>query len=161
MMELTSEMIERYEIEDFNQSKDMPSRFHARVQSNLAHAFYQFKSKYDCYTELSIVLQGKEMVVDVCLYPAAPLDLQSEDEVYVTTPPVVAVEILSPKQYLTDLTKKCKDFFAAGVQSYWLVVPALASVYVYESTTQFAVFTSGTIKDGVANLQMEMSEVFA
>jgi hypothetical protein len=67
-MELTPELITKYEMDEFNQSRDIPSLFHARLPANLSYAIKnKYKGQYDAYTELSLNVLGKEYVADVCV----------------------------------------------------------------------------------------------
>jgi Uma2 family endonuclease len=160
-MELTKDLIEKYEIEDFNESKDMPSLFHARLQSNINYALKsKYKSKFDVYTELSLSINGKEYIVDVCVFPAQEIDWTADDQIYVDTPPLIAIEILSPKQFLTDLTSKSKIYFSWGVKSCWIVIPSAKIVIVQDSSRNQKVYSSGKITDLVHDLEIEFEDVF-
>jgi Uma2 family endonuclease len=104
---------------------------------------------------------GKEYVADVCVYPAQPVDWNGDDQVQVETPPLLAIEILSPKQFLTDLTQKTKVYFAWGVQSCWIVIPSTKIVIVQASQGNRAVYTDGPLTDLALGLSIEFAEVFA
>jgi Uma2 family endonuclease len=160
-MELTTDLIKKYEIEDFNESKDMPSLFHARLQSNISYAIKRnYIKKFDVYTELLLSVQEKEYVVDVCVYPAQKVDWTAEDQIYVNIPPLIAIEILSPKQFLTDLTSKAKVYFAWGVKSCWIVIPSTKIVIVQDNKGNQVVHSSGKIADLAGDLEIDFEEVF-
>ena len=76
----------------------MGSRNHSYVQANLPIAFAQL-GKFVVFAELSLDIGGKEYKPDICLYPLAdePKSL-AQDVVRETRLPLLAVEILSPRQ---------------------------------------------------------------
>lgn len=79
-----------------------------------------------------------------------------------TQMPVGVVEILSSSQTLDDLTQKRQSYFDAGVQSYWLVLPDLQSVYVFQNTEDYEVFTHrDVLKDRVLDIELDLRERFA
>ena len=54
--------------------------------------------------------------------------------------PLCAIEILSAKQDLSELMTKRAEYFTGGVLSYWLVLPALYTIYVFHSATEYPHF---------------------
>lgn len=65
---------------------------------------------------------------DVVLVPSSALDL-----VRLTTPPVLAIEVLSPESFERDVVTKRHQYHAAGLLNYWIVDPIEPSVIVYAS----------------------------
>jgi Uma2 family endonuclease len=55
--------------------------------------------------------------------------------------PALAVEVVSPSNTMEEVLVKVPEYFRAGVQGVWVVLPDLAQVYVYESPTQVRVLT--------------------
>ena len=75
--------------------------------------------------------------------------------------PLGVVEILSPTQSHEELETKRKEYFANGVQSYWLVLPDLKSVYVFRNPDDYEVYSRNeTLKDKVLGIDMDLAEVF-
>ena len=143
-----------------NLSIDMPSKNHASVWSNIVMSFYQYKNKYRIFSQLTVLLNGKETVPDLCIYPNEEINWEF-DEIVVTQTPVTVIEILSPQQGMQDLIEKFGFYFHAGVLSCWLVLPALQQVVVYQKDKTKKVFISGKIFDEVTQIEMDMKEVFA
>jgi Uma2 family endonuclease len=163
-MELTPDLIEKYEIDEFNKSVDMPSKFHSRLQSKLAFVFnFHYKAQFDVYTELSLNINGKEYIADVCVYPAQEMDWNAEDEIQVHVPPLLAIEILSPKQFIADLKNKFKIYFAWGVKSCWLLEPSTQTIFVQDNQgNQYTYdFRSVLVNDPVLNISFQFDEIFA
>ena len=142
--------------------KPVPSKVHAYIQSNL---IFELKSRYkDRFTfmsELSLDLDGLWAVSDLVIYPKMTIDVR-QDEIRVTTPPLCAIEIISPMQSLQELVDKSKAYFEHGVQSCWLVLPGLRSIYVFSSFDEFKIFThTDTLLDNTLKMSIPLAEVFA
>jgi hypothetical protein len=102
-METTT--ISQYELE---RGKPMPSKNHAIIQSRLIIAFAQLAGdRYTILSEITIDLPAGGVVPDIALYPPTPYEAFN-DEVEMTTPPLCAIEIISPSQAISSLSKKPK-----------------------------------------------------
>ncbi len=143
-----------------NLSVDMPSKNHASVWSNLVMSFHQYRNKYRIFSQLTVLLNGKETVPDLCIYPNEEINWEF-DEIVVTQTPVTVIEILSPKQGMQDLIEKFDFYFQTGVLSCWLVLPALQQVVIYQKDKTKKVFISGKTFDEVTQIEMEMKDIFA
>ncbi|AUD03420.1 Uma2 family endonuclease [Spirosoma pollinicola] len=142
--------------------KPMPSKVHAYVQSNI---IFELKSRYkDRFTflsEISLDLNGWWSVPDLAIYPKMAIDVR-QDEIRITTPPLCAIEIISPMQSLQELVDKSKAYFEHGAQSCWLVLPGLRSIYVFSSFDDFKTFThTDTLLDDTLKISIPLAEVFA
>ncbi len=152
----TSELWTPYEIE---RGKPMPSKNHAIVQSNLAGALLAYRSKYTVLSELSLKLPGREATPDICIYAKLPFDLSS-DEIKMTEPPLLIVEIVSPSQSDYDTVQRFKDYFKDGVKSCWLVQIAIGIITVYGPDMKPYVFSSGEVKDPALDISVRLDEIF-
>ncbi|MBC8110604.1 MAG: Uma2 family endonuclease, partial [Verrucomicrobia bacterium] len=77
------------------------------------------------------------------------------------TPPLCAIEILSPKQLLSDLTEKVFDLYhPSGVLSVWILIPPLNTIHIFNTAKPTLTFTSGKAQDPLMNIEVEMSEIF-
>ena len=75
--------------------------------------------------------------------------------------PLVAIEILSPTQSLTELITKSAQYFEDGVKSYWLVLPDLTCIYVFDAPLQYQFFSKhDTLVDEQLKLELDLQEVF-
>lgn len=55
---------------------------------------------------------------------------------YLDVAPELVVEVLSPDDRWTDVTEKLEDYFSAGVDRVWVLVPKLRRVLIYRSLTE-------------------------
>ena len=58
------------------------------------------------------------------------------DESYLETPPVLAVEILSPSNRYSQIVKKVNQYLTAGVRLVWVIDPPVREVTAYRPGTE-------------------------
>ncbi len=145
-----------YEIE---RGKPMPSKVHATTQTNVIVALAKYKKQYRQLTELSLRLQGEKLVPNIALYAEDASDWH-ENEIEMTLPPLLSVEIVSPSQSIDEMKEKADKYFAAGVRSVWLVLPALAGVMVLHAGERARFFSEGDIVDDALGIRIPVDEVF-
>jgi Uma2 family endonuclease len=149
------------------ESVDMGSHNHAMVQTNLGFLLKRL-GKYSVFTELSLDSSGidlkqfnvrDEVKPDLCLYPkrnlSRPFDILKMVEM-----PLLAVEILSPRQGVQDILEKFAAYFALGVKSCWLVDPITAIVAVYSALDQHKIYSDGEVMDETLDLRLPFVEIF-
>jgi Uma2 family endonuclease len=64
---------------------------------------------------------------------------------YLDVAPELVVEVLSPDDRWTDVTEKLEDYFSAGINSVWVLVPKLRRVLIYRSLTAVTQLDVGQI----------------
>lgn len=102
----------------------------------------------------------EEIKPDVCLYPKRGL-LRPKDILKMHEMPLLAVEILSPKQGLYEIVEKFRLYFDLGIRSCWLVEPVLHTVTVYSASDQWQTFIDGDVVDDVLQIRLLLAEIFA
>ena len=153
------------EISDYqlDRGKPMPSLQHALIQRNLIKRIEDGPAnEYIALPELHLALDERNAVPDVSIFRRADLDLTVE-EITVATRPLTVVEILSPTQAIGELLAKAQRYFAAGVQSYWLVVPDLRAVAVFNAANpkKYKYFYNGqNLLDPVTGADLPVSPLF-
>lgn len=154
----TTLALSEYEIE---RGKPMPSKNHAIVQANLLLAIQpKYASRFRVLPEINLDLPERERVPDLAIYRSVEFT-PGADEVRMTEVPLSVIEILSPQQSITDLMVKRSEYFAAGVQSYWLVLPDLLSIYVFYSAEDYDVFAKQEVlHDRKLEIELGLGEVF-
>ena len=147
------------EIEEF-QTEDIMSVNHSRTIQRISTYLERYDDLYDILPELEMKLNGKPVKPDVSVYPNLPEDWDT-DVIFITEPPIIAVEVLSPKQAMTDITDKINNiYFPAGVQSVWIVVPLLQTITIRTPDGKKMTFSEGIIKDPVTNIEMPFEQIF-
>lgn len=153
----TTEVISQYEQE---RGKPMPSRNHSIVQMQLGvEILNRYKKEYSVLSELSLSLQGKGVTPDLCIYPRMTPDWQ-HDEIKLTVPPLVAIEIASPSQGSEVFEEKMKIYFDAGVKSFWLVRSMEEIITVFTPNQKPHVFSSGMLTDAATGLEISIDAIF-
>jgi Uma2 family endonuclease len=145
----------------------MGSYNHSIIQANLAFLFKRL-GKYSVFTELSLDISQldrakfhfkEEIKPDVCIYPKRGLS-RPFDILKMTEMPLLAIEILSPRQGAQEILEKFAVYFALGVKSCWLVDPTTAIVAVYVSLDQPKSFTTGEVIDETLDIRLPTVEIF-
>jgi Uma2 family endonuclease len=150
-------MVDRYSqtlvVEDAEEDSDVASWNHGWIKLQLGKTFLLDTPEYVPNLELSLDIskvdlsewdihldEKRELKPDVCLYPVSkyPRGLRKPvDILRMTDMPVLAIEILSPKQGIYDIKQKFQAYFALGIPSCWLVQPEIEAVTVYSAIDQF------------------------
>ena len=138
----------------------MPSKNHAIIQRNLIVILSSQLKDKDVLPELSLNINGKERIPDLAVFPSVNFT-PFADEIKVTQAPLTTIEILSATQKISDLTSKFGEYFDFGVQSYWLVIPELRSIYVFSSPHEHKVFANEEIlTDATLGIELDLKRVF-
>lgn len=153
----TTTNISAYEAE---RGKPAPSKNHAIIQRNLTIMLTLELNDKDVLPELSLDIDDKERIPDLAVFPTVSF-VPFEDKIKVAQAPLTTIEILSSTQKISDLTSKSSEYFDFGVQSYWLVIPELRSIYVFSSSDKHEVFANEEIlKDSSLGIELDLKRVF-
>lgn len=144
--------------EEFH-TEDIMSLNHAKITYRLTKNFSRYDEQYDILPELEFELAYGRVKPDVAIcIPSQANWLR--DVIRPTTPPLIAVEILSPRQALSDLTDKALDvYFPSGTSVVWIIIPHFKQVTIMTPDGETTV-TSGTIKDENTGVELELSQIF-
>jgi Uma2 family endonuclease len=146
-------------IEEYH-SEDIMSINHSKIIHRLSVALSQFEGEYDILPELELELSSGKCKPDVCVFPKMQDDWEN-DIIFYNKPPLIAIEIQSPKQATTDLTDKMNYlYFPSGVKSVWIIVPSLQLITIRTSDGIKLTYTEGTIKDPVTGIEIAFSTIF-
>lgn len=128
----------------------MGSLYHSITQTHLANLLFN-DERFIVLVELSLdtsqidlsqfgLKTKTEMKPDLCVYkrqlePKLKKSTQPKrlhtDILKVAKMPLLVIEILTPTQSVNELLMKFDAYFALGIQSCWLVMPALEECKVY------------------------------
>ena len=158
-MSTAVETLSDYELE---RGKPMPSTLHSLVQGNLIYLLKSnYNSDYLIFPELSLTApDGKPLVPDIAIYNRFEVDWQN-DVLRREDTPLATVEILSPKQNLSDLNSKAQRYFDMGVTSCWIVLPSMDAIAVNHQPGKYRFFSGDdTLIDEKIDVQLPLKEVF-
>jgi Uma2 family endonuclease len=127
------------------------------VQARLTTLLGSYQ-QYSIFTELSIEIEGKEYIPDICVYPKREIDF-FHDIIRMTELPLLAIEVLSPSQVMQELVDKIEIYLDAGIQSCWLITPITRSVTIISDKKNSKTFVDNVIDDKL-NISLPLSEIF-
>lgn len=154
--------------------KSMPSIKHSLVQTNIAGMLFN-DTRFTTFVELSLdaatidlaqfgLKTKDELVPDICVYLISPPidDRPGYDSIKVSCYPDLVIEILSPTQAIGELLKKIEAYFALGVKSCWLAIPAFKEIKVFSQLNQYETFNlnNGEIVDKTLDIRLPMERLF-
>jgi Uma2 family endonuclease len=121
--------------------KPMPQTKHSLLQKKLLRAIDDVLEPEQiamAFPELRCVFAGRAIVSDVAvvLWERIPIDENDDVENRFTNVPDWIIEIVSPDQSSTKLTKKILHGLKHGCQMGWLINPEDCSVFAYPSQQQ-------------------------
>ena len=147
-----------YELE---RGKPMPSINHSQIQTNIVLALAKYRKEFSFFTELDLELTSGRAVPDVCIYPKMTINWR-KDIIRFTEVPIIAFEILSPRQALDDITTKIDTiYFSADVKAAWIVFPSLQTVHVLTPNGKTKAYTEGVIRDATTGIELSIEDIFA
>ncbi len=146
------------EIEEF-QTEDIMSYNHAKITYRLTKTLSRYDEKYDILPELEFELSHGRAKPDVAICKIGKTDWL-RDIIRPTYPPILAIEILSPRQALSDLTDKVLDvYFPSGTSVVWIIIPHFRQVTVMIPDGQKTI-TSGILFDENTGIELPLDNIF-
>jgi Uma2 family endonuclease len=133
--------------------RTMPDYLHGRTQLLLGAFFEALRrelSVFACSETRMKLREGLYLIPDIAVFwPSEPALLPN-------SPPLVAIEVLSPDDRLTAVREKLQEHRAWGVPHVWLVDPHSRRLYTCD--TRLIEVTSFTIPE--LSVQLGPSEIF-
>lgn len=89
---------------------------------------------------------------------------QRKSSGFLDVAPELVVEIMSPDDRWSDVTKKLEEYFSIGVRLVWVVDPESESVYAYRSPTDVRHFAKNDTLPGddvLSGFGIAVEEIFA
>lgn len=140
--------------------EEVMSLNHSRLIHRISVALLPYEGRYDILPELEFELAAGRLKPDVAIVPPQHYDYEV-DVVRCLTPPITAIEVLSPTQAFDYLVGKIRQlYFSSGVQSAWLVVPTVRHIYLFLPGQPPQVFTSGLLRDPAAQVEVALADIF-
>ncbi len=106
--------------------RSMPDYLHGKTQALLIALFMTLRrtlSLYPCAETRMMLRSGRFLIPDVAVFHRVEPGLVPD------TPPLIAVEILSPSDRLAEVREKLEEYKAWGVPHIWLVDPHSRRLY--------------------------------
>lgn len=133
----------RFDFMDGEVVEVSPKPTHGRIHTTFVMALGAYNQQHPVgvvYTETLHVLDGEKFIPEVCINQESRGD-------YLTTPPLVAVEIRSDSQSRASQRRKARAYIAHGTQMVILTFPH-EQVEVYLQGQEPLVLTADDVIDG-------------
>ena len=140
--------------------RSMPDYLHGKAQALLVVFFAMLRGRLPLFAASETRLQmgaNKVLIPDVAVFYAV------EPATQPVTPPLIAIEILSPDDRLSAVREKLEEYRAWGVPHVWLVDPHSRRLYacegaLYACEGALTEVASLTIPD--LSIELKPSDVF-
>ncbi len=152
--------ISQYELE---RGKPAPDFLHGVIQANIS--FELFEATNDQFTlACEVTLDTDEPLgstPDVLVFPKQKLDYRNVPD-RCPQAPLLTIEIQNPSQSQEEMESRVFTYFEFGVQSAWVVMPALRAIFVYDRTGMYEVFHHEEIlQDKTLGIELPLAKIFA
>jgi Uma2 family endonuclease len=167
-----SDLIELDEKISADEVEKMPSRNHSLIVGRITGLLFNDK-RFTVMPELSLdtspielkqfnLHTKDELIPNISIYQKT-IDLSEPlDELKMTDMPALAIEVLSPRQGMNDIIAKFQAYFALGIKSCWLVMPAIKSITVYSQPNQHKTFdiNDDEVIDEMMDIHLFIRQIF-
>ncbi|RKZ41280.1 MAG: hypothetical protein DRQ49_05760 [Gammaproteobacteria bacterium] len=105
----------------------------------------------------------RELKPDICLYPKGKLQPDwTCDVLKMQEMPLLVIEVLSPRQGIEEILAKIRAYFALGIKSCWMTIPANESITVYSKPREFISFSmkDTEVVDEVLDIRLPFKKIF-
>jgi Uma2 family endonuclease len=106
--------------------RSIPDYVHGKTQALLIALFMALRKRlllYPCAETRMMLRAGRFLIPDMAVFHPREPGLVPD------TPPLIAIEILSPDDRLTEVREKLEEYSAWGVPHVWLVDPHSRRLY--------------------------------
>lgn len=149
------------------------NRFHAKAEATLAQMLRNWVTSQP--EKLGEVFSGEvgciltqnpdtNVGIDVAWFSAETLSRQTDATTMIEGAPVLAIEILSPSDRLSDVVVKVDVYLDAGVERVWIVDPHFKTITVHRATDPPVLFNiAQTLTDDtrLPGLALRVAEIFS
>ncbi|WP_159783548.1 Uma2 family endonuclease [Sodalinema gerasimenkoae] len=115
--------------------KTMPGLQHSRLQGRLLSWINGLEGEFEAFPELRCSFGDRSIVPDIAIIPSEAIPLTETGEIasmgLMQAPPWL-IEILSPGQSMTRVTRKLLHGLRHGTELAWLIDPAERVVLVFQ-----------------------------
>ena len=146
-----------------------PSGPHASIQLWFGAQVYnvaELRELAQAFTEARVILGEDTYVPDIVVYQwdRVPEDDNGDLQFHFTTPPDLAVEVMSPGQTLSSTLDRCRELVGHGVRVVVLVDPIHRGVHVLRPDAEIGPLREGDIVDMtevIPDFRLPVSDILA
>ena len=140
--------------------KPMPGGKHSRLQVRLASAINIAVQSYEAFSELRCTFGGRSIVPDLAVLASIRIPSDENGEIISTGidfAPNWVIEILSPDQSHTRVTRKILHCLRHGCEIGWLIDPIDRVVLVYRGDRLPSEFTGDMLLPCLEEVSLELT----
>ncbi len=140
------------------EERNLGEKEHSIIQGYLTFLFNLKRQEWEVrvFPELRTQTQARRFrVPDVLVVRAG-----EKFDRYVTQPPLIAIEILSPEDTLTAMRAKAAEYLQFGIENIWIIDPEPRIAYRYAEAA-FEEVRSGELTVPGTPIRVVLSEMFA
>jgi Uma2 family endonuclease len=141
------------------EERTMGTPKHGLLQMQLGHWFIAHQAEWRVRVMSEVrtrVSKTRVRLPDVCV---VPMEGASVGEVRVT-PPMLAIEILSPEDRMNRVIERLDDFLAMGVEHLWVFDPEERTAYTYTASGLKLVKTA-ELRVAESPIYVNLAELFS
>jgi Uma2 family endonuclease len=131
---------------------------HADLQTQISHLLRDHQKDWGVRVVVETrtrVSPTRVRIPDVCV-----LDASLPRERIISHPPLLCVEVLSPRDTFQAMRKRVQDFFNMGVKDVWIFDPATRIAHACSATT-ITDHTTGTLRVAGTKIELSIQDVFS
>lgn len=167
--------VEEAQYQQNKENQDMGSYNHSLVQAQLSALLLSQDSRFSVFIELNLdsgqidlnqfgLKAKEELKPDICLYPRAEKNakVKKRDIIRMSDMPLLAIEVVSPKQSVDEIIAKFEAYFTLGIKSCWLIIPTMEAVDVYSQFEQHKIFERNDTEviDEKLDIRLPIQKIF-
>ena len=137
-----------------------PSKEHQNISGNLYFELRNALNTKNCkpLLEADLVIDENNLVPDLMVICNEPLEGKRQE-----TPPLIAIEIISPSTASVDYFTKRLKYELLGVQEYWIVAPEEKCIMVIRyATNEQERYCEGKVTSYVLpEVEIDLASIFA
>jgi len=110
----------------------VPDLTHSTVQGRFIEIFYELRKRHPVQALPELrhkIRETRYRIPDVAVFAG-----RKPEEKYPSTPPYIAIEILSPDDRFSEVVRKLDEYRSWGIAHIWVVDPQLRRFLVYGAT---------------------------
>jgi Uma2 family endonuclease len=140
------------------EERNLGEKEHSIIQRYLTALFFIKRTEWqaEVFPELRTQTQSKRFRVPDVLVTR----VEDKFQRYITQPPLIAVEILSPEDTMTAMRAKSAEYRQFGVENIWVIDPEPRKAFQYTNATLEEV-TTGELAIPGTPIRVVLSEIFA
>ncbi len=139
------------------EEKNMGEYEHSALQAALGAWFFNHRREWNVVVLLeqrTRVSERRVRLPDICL-----LSKDAPRERVTLTPPILAIEILSPEDRVNRVMKRLDDFLAMGVKDLWVIDPVEREAFTY-SKEGLRMIEGGRLEVAGTPIYVNLAEIF-